>query len=145
MIVDDVAKRHGGWQCIQAEDHIIPLKLQRALLYTPIREPTDWELKNLIRVMLTADEPWDPSNINDDMDEEFNYPDEEDVVDDDMRAYIFQACKNVDLGGVLDKQQENKILVIRSWLVGHICDEAHWSYPVGEAETKMVVQRFCRL
>ena len=68
MIVDDVAKRHDGRQRIQAEDHIIPLKLQRALLYTPIREPTDWELENMPRVMLTADEPWDPAKINDDMD-----------------------------------------------------------------------------
>ena len=57
MIVDDVAKRHGGRQQIQAEDHIIPLKLQRALLCTPIREPTDWELENMPRVMSTADEP----------------------------------------------------------------------------------------
>ena len=27
VIVDDVAKRHGGWQHIQDEDYIIPLKL----------------------------------------------------------------------------------------------------------------------
>ena len=39
--------------------------------------------------MLTADEPWDSSVINDDMDEEVIYPDEDDVVDDDMWAYIF--------------------------------------------------------
>ena len=43
--------------------------------------------------MLTADEPWDPGTINDDFDGEVAYTDEENVVDDDMRAYIFQACK----------------------------------------------------
>ena len=67
MVVDDVTKRHGGQQLIQADSQVIPLKLQRELLYTPVRKPTTWELDNLPRVMLTADQPWDPSTISDDL------------------------------------------------------------------------------
>ena len=55
VIVDDTAKSHKGQQLIQADDHIILLKLQRALLYTSMREPTTWVLENLPRIMLTAD------------------------------------------------------------------------------------------
>ena len=40
VVVDDVAKRHGGHQMIQADSQVIPLKVPRALLYTPVREPT---------------------------------------------------------------------------------------------------------
>ena len=63
--VNDVAKRHGGQQSIQVGDTIIPLQLQRALLSIPIREPTRWELENLPRVIVTSDEPWDPTKFND--------------------------------------------------------------------------------
>ena len=55
----------GGKQRIHADGTVIPLKMQRALLYTFIREPTEWELKNLPRVMLTSDEFWDPGKITD--------------------------------------------------------------------------------
>ena len=62
------------------------------------------------RVMLTADESWDPSNINDDMDGDVVYPDKDDVVDDDMWAFIFKACKNIELWGAMNDQQEGEIL-----------------------------------
>ena len=82
-------KRHGGCQLFQAESQVIPLKLQRALLYTPVREPTTWELDNLPRIMLTADQPWDPSAINEDLDGQVVYPDDDDILDDDMQAFVF--------------------------------------------------------
>ena len=34
VIVGDVAKRHRGHQLIQVDSHVIPLKLQKVLLYT---------------------------------------------------------------------------------------------------------------
>ena len=37
-----------------------------------------------------------------------------------MRAYIFQACKNIALGGAIDDVQENKILTyIQTISKGH--------------------------
>ena len=89
IVVDDIAKRHGGCQMIQADAQVIPLKLQRALLYTPVREPTTWELDNLPRVMLTADQPWDPSTISDVLDGQVVYPDDDDILDDSMQAFVF--------------------------------------------------------
>ena len=64
-MVHDTARRHGGEQMIQAGNEIIPLKFERALLYYPIWAPTQWELDNVPRIMLTSQEPWDPVTIND--------------------------------------------------------------------------------
>ena len=38
--------------------------------------------------MLTADEPWNPERINDSTEGQVVYPDEDDVMKDDMTAYI---------------------------------------------------------
>ena len=60
--------------------------------------------------MLTADQPWDPSTINDDLDGQVVYPDDDDVLDDDMRAFVFQACQDVNTVDSIDKQHMEKAL-----------------------------------
>ena len=95
---------------IQADSQKIPLKLQRALLFTPVRELTTWELDNLPRVMLTADQPWNPSTISDYLDGQVVYPDEDDILDDDMQAFVFQACKDMKTGEHMnDEQMDNPL------------------------------------
>ena len=60
--------------------------------------------------MLTANQPWDLNTINDDMEGQVIYPDKEDVMGDDMRAYVFQACNSTDSGEVIHDQQASTIL-----------------------------------
>ena len=39
--------------------------MRKALLNTPIREPTQWELDNLERIMLTSKDVWKPNTMSD--------------------------------------------------------------------------------
>ena len=63
--VNDVATRHGGGQKISAGGQVIPLQVDKALLSALIKEPTQAELVNLPRIMLTNGEVWNPSSIGD--------------------------------------------------------------------------------
>ena len=74
-------------------------------MYGPIREPTEWELENLPQVMLTSDASWDPGSINDDLDGQVIFPDEEDIIDDDMKAYIYQSHQEGDPGKTLSEAE----------------------------------------
>ena len=65
--VHDVTRRHEGKKIIQTEDKIIPLRLERALIYTSIRAPTQWELDNIPQIIMISQEQWDPITLNDDM------------------------------------------------------------------------------
>ena len=40
-------------------------------------------------MMLTADQPWDPSTISDDLDSQVVYPDDDDILNDDMQVFVF--------------------------------------------------------
>jgi len=79
---------------------VIPLKLQRALLYASIREPTDWELENLPRVMLTADEPWDPGKIKDDPESQVVASSQDGTMNGDKKDSVSQTCRSNDSGRV---------------------------------------------
>ena len=60
-------------------------------MYVPIREPTDWELENLPCLTLTNDATWDSNLINDDLEGEVVFPDKDDIINNDMKSYVFQA------------------------------------------------------
>ena len=81
--VHDVAKRHRGKQMIQAGDKLIPLKLECALIYTPIWVPTQWELNNTPRIVLTIQKPWDPTALSEDMPSNAVYPRDVDMSSED--------------------------------------------------------------
>ena len=74
-------------------------------MFAPVQEPTQWELDNLLRVMLTSDAPWDPGQLNDDMDGQVVYSNDDDIIDDDMWAYIYQAHNESDSGGVIPEEE----------------------------------------
>ena len=59
-------------------------------MYTPVREPSQWELDNIPRIILTGDQPWDPGLINDDLEGQLMYPDDDDA-EDDMFQYLRQV------------------------------------------------------
>ena len=55
------------------------MKFESALLYSPIRVPTQWELDNIPRIVLASQEPWDPTVLNDYMPGHVVYPEEMDT------------------------------------------------------------------
>ena len=63
--VHDVAHFHGGKQYTHADNWVIPMNFDKALMYVTIWEPTQWELDSLDHVTLTSDQPWYPDLIND--------------------------------------------------------------------------------
>ena len=59
VIVNDVARRHGGEQNIIVDDITIPLETVKGLLSFKIREPSQNEVKNCPRITLTSDSQWE--------------------------------------------------------------------------------------
>ena len=55
--------------------------------------------------MFTSDAPWDPGQLNDDADEQVVYPDDDDIIVDDMWAYINQAHNDSDSGGLYQRKR----------------------------------------
>ena len=60
-----MAKHHGGKQYIHANNRLTPMDFDKALMYVPIRELTQWDFDKIVRVALTSDHPWDPDSTND--------------------------------------------------------------------------------
>jgi hypothetical protein len=74
IIVDDRSRHVGGKQRIITPDgHYIPLTILQGLAYLQLRPPTDQELHDLPHVLLTSDQDWDPSTI----DNEIHYTDQD--------------------------------------------------------------------
>ena len=67
MAVRDISNLNGGKQYIHDGDRFVPTKFVKALIYLPILEPTQWELNNIIHIMLTSDHPWDPTSIDNEL------------------------------------------------------------------------------
>ena len=66
-IVNDKPRRLGGQQqVVTHEGHTIPLSITEGLLYMDMRPPTDEELNQYPHVMMTSDQPWDPSSYDND-------------------------------------------------------------------------------
>ena len=61
--VHDVARRHGGDQCIQVDSYTLPLEMNNGLLTVPLRVPTEEELLMCPVVPISSEDPWDPSNL----------------------------------------------------------------------------------
>ena len=74
-------------------------------MFAPVQEPTQWELDYLSRVMLTSDTPWDPGQLNDDANGQVVYPDCDDIINDDMQAFINQAHNESDSGGIISEEE----------------------------------------
>ena len=72
-------------QRIETPDgHTIPLNVHGGLVYMPMRKPTPQELTELTHVIITADEPWDPSNYNNTGHTYYPIREEETKVDDEL-------------------------------------------------------------
>ncbi len=66
LVVDDVAKKHGGKQkIVTPESYSFGLTYKDALLYLSIAKPTNADIKNLTHVYLGSPGRWDPSSEND--------------------------------------------------------------------------------
>ena len=126
--IDDVAKRHGGTQRIQAENTIIPLKFHHSLLHAPIRKATAWELDNLPRIHLTSDQVWDPACLNDDTEGNIVYPEDDDV-DEDLDEFL-RTINYTELDGNVDLS-EDQVTATLGWIYG----ERHIS-PVKSKQTE---------
>ena len=62
--VNDIASRHGGTQEITADGFNIPLFIHNGLLGLKIRIPTENEITNCTRIVLTNDQPWNPEELS---------------------------------------------------------------------------------
>ena len=62
--VYDADTRHSGKEYIHADNRVILMKFDKAMLYEPIWEPTQWELENLYHVMLNSVHLWESASIN---------------------------------------------------------------------------------
>ena len=51
---------------ITREGYIIPLQVKDGLCYMKMRPPTDEELSSLPHVIVTSDDEWDPSAVDND-------------------------------------------------------------------------------
>jgi hypothetical protein len=65
VIVDEKPKRHGGFPHIEIDGIILPLEFKNGLLTLNIRTPTPHEMKTCDMIVLTSEEPWDPTTIHD--------------------------------------------------------------------------------
>ena len=74
MAVRDIYNLNGGKQYIHDGDRFLPTNFVKALIYLPILEPTQWELNNIIHIMLTSDHPWDPTSINNELEDKVLFP-----------------------------------------------------------------------
>ena len=52
---------------------IIPLNVRQGLAYMDMRPPTDEEMESYPHVTFTSDSPWDPSNLDNELEEDFDY------------------------------------------------------------------------
>jgi len=66
MVVNDVARQHGGFQNILAKDLEVPLSVMNGLLLFDIRTPTEYERLNCTRVVMTGDSLWNIEDFVDD-------------------------------------------------------------------------------
>ena len=66
--IDDVARRHGGTQSIEADGITIPLAIKKGLFTMKVRPPTAEEKDDCLRIVLTSDQIWEPDQFNDDDD-----------------------------------------------------------------------------
>jgi len=66
--IDSKSRCFGGWGTIILDDAtVIPLRLEHALMTCPIRLPTPDELNTIPVHWLTANAPWDPTTISDNL------------------------------------------------------------------------------
>ena len=62
--IHDLAKHNCDKYYINDDNRVIPMKFYKSLMYVPIKEPSQWEIDNLDRVILTSYYPWDTASIN---------------------------------------------------------------------------------
>jgi hypothetical protein len=65
VVVNDLPTRFGRNPHIVVDGYVIPLQMERALMTFPIRKPIEHELNSCTVVDMTADMPWDPSDLHD--------------------------------------------------------------------------------
>ena len=65
VIVNDVARRHGGFQNLLLNDLEVPLSVMNGLLLFDIRKPTEYERLNCTRIIMTGDAIWNTEDYTD--------------------------------------------------------------------------------
>ena len=64
-LVDDRSSQVGGTQRLVTKDgYVIPLEMCNGLVYLDMHPPSDDEYHNLPHVVLTSDEEWNPSILD---------------------------------------------------------------------------------
>ena len=63
--VHDVARRHGGDQCLEADGTKLPFSVVKGLFTMRVRLPTEAEKLDCVRIPLTSDQPWEPEIFSD--------------------------------------------------------------------------------
>lgn len=64
VMVNDVAKRHGGTQNIMADGVNIPMLIKNGLLTIPVQAPSIRERDELPRIILTSDQEWTTNSFD---------------------------------------------------------------------------------
>ena len=82
-----MAKRRGGKQYIHADNWVVPMNFDKALMCVSIQEPTQWDIDKPDRVILTSDHPWDPASTNDTLEGIFIFPIDNEV-DNNLYEYL---------------------------------------------------------
>ena len=65
------------------------MTIYKPLVYVTLTESTQWDLKNLTRVMLISDHPWDPVSANDELEVNVIFPNRYGVGD-ELYEYLLQ-------------------------------------------------------
>ena len=63
--VHDVARRHGGDQCLEVDGIKIPFSVVKGIFTMRVRVPTAAEKLECVRIPLTSDQPWKPETFSD--------------------------------------------------------------------------------
>ena len=118
---------------VQAENRILPLKLERSLLLVPIRKPTDWELDNLPRIHLTNEEPLDPATLNDDTKGKVIFPEDGDTKDD-----MFDYLRNINFADMdMDAPtSDTEVDTMLNWMHDQRYDHRHISPTYSKTDLK---------
>ena len=64
ITVDDKPSKLGGGQRIVVNSKVFPMVIENGLCYLPMQPPTDEEMESLPQLIMTSDEPWDPTLFN---------------------------------------------------------------------------------
>jgi hypothetical protein len=126
--VDDKSRRVGGKQRIQTIDgYYIPINIQSGLPYVSQRPYTDSEWDTLPHVVLTADQEWHPSVLDNDLEDDEDWYDAISQLPDDPTNQLFDQ-----FGNYRHRTIVNQHVLVPSVLENHVLPSRDFLYQVHE-------------